>query len=174
MGAPVGKAFLKLMAVLLALWGVGQVLSRRLSAGDADADEFTVATFFGGTERKSTSSSLRRGAVIACCGGVDLDLRSAVLDSEGATLAVQATMGGVQVTVPDTWRVIVDADARAGGIETSVTRPEELPDDAPTLHVHAIARMGGVMVTRGGQPETPTENGSGTESAHTAPRSSSA
>jgi hypothetical protein len=101
--------------------------------------------------------------VIACCGGVDLDLRSAVLDSEGATLAVQATMGGVQVTVPDTWRVTVDADARAGGVETSVTRPEELPDDAPTLHVHAIARMGGVMVTRGGQPETPTENGSGTD-----------
>ncbi len=149
MGAPFVKALLRITIVAVGLWGIGQILSRRLTEGDAESDEFTIATFFGGTERTSTARELRRGSIVTCCGGVELDLRPAVLDPNGADLTVQATMGGVQVTVPDTWRVLVESETHAGGIDVSVTRPEDVPDDAPVLRVHAVARMGGVMVTRG-------------------------
>lgn len=132
------------------LWGVGRLWARRYTEGEAASDEFSLAAICGGAERTSTARALRRGRVVAVCGGIELDLREAALDPDGAELLVQATMGGVQVIVPGTWRVSVDADAKAGGVETHVTSPDELPDDAPELRVRAVARMGGVMVTTEG------------------------
>ena len=129
------------------LWGVGQLLARRYTEGDAAADEFSLAAILGGAERTCTADALRRGRCLAVCGGVQLDLREAELDPAGAELLVQATMGGVQVIVPGAWRVTVDADAKAGGVDTHVTAPGDLPDDAPALTVRVVARMGGVQVT---------------------------
>ncbi len=159
-GGPL-RAIVKVSLLLTALWSAGQVLSRRLEEGDAESDEFSIATVFGGRERASGAASLRRGRVIACCGGVDLDLREATLAPGGAELLVQAFMGGVQVTVPADWRVTVEADAIAGGVDTNVTPPEELPDEAPSLHISVVARMGGVAVTiaplRKASGPTPTD-----------------
>jgi hypothetical protein len=138
---------LKLALFVTVLWGVGRLLSQRLSYGDSDADEFSIATICGGVDRTSTAQSLRQGDVLACMGGVDLDLTGVTLDPAGAELAVRAVMGGVQVTVPGTWRVTVEAEQRAGGVETRVTPLEDLPADAPSLDVTATVVMGGVVVT---------------------------
>jgi hypothetical protein len=42
--------------------------------------------------------------------------------------------------------VLVEDRAKLGGVDTRVTPPEELPDDAPTLRVEATARLGGVAI----------------------------
>ncbi len=141
------RAIVKVSLLFGVLWGVGQVLSRRLEEGDAESDEFSIAAIFGGRARARSAASLRHGRVIACCGGVDLDLRAATLAPDGAELLVQALMGGVQVTVPAGWRVTVDADTIAGGVDTNLTPREELPDEAPSLQISVVARMGGVAVT---------------------------
>ena len=130
-----------------ALWVARAILMRRLTEGDAESDEFSLATVIGGVERASTATALRRGRVVAACGGVDLDLRGAKLDPAGAELLVEAYLGGVQVRVRHEWRVAVDAHATKGGIETKVAEPNDLPGDAPNLHVEAIARLGGVLIT---------------------------
>ncbi len=130
-----------------ALWVARAVLTRRLTEGDAESDEFSLATVIGGVERASTATALRRGRVVAACGGVDLDLRGAKLDPAGAELLVEAYLGGVQVRVRHEWRVAVDAQATKGGIETKVAEPDDLPGDAPHLRVEAIARLGGVVIT---------------------------
>lgn len=132
--------------VLSALWGVGKLLAGRLTEGDEGSDEFSIATVFGGLERTSRATSLRHGSVLVCCGGVQLDLREATLDPAGGKLVVRAYMGGVQVVVPAAWRVVVDAETHLGGVDASVTPVETLPDDAPTLHVEVVARMGGVAL----------------------------
>ena len=137
---------MKVVGVMVALWAVGQALARRRTAGDETSDEFELAAYFGGGERRSTATSLRRGIVRVCCGGVDLDLREASLDPLGATLDVSATWGGVNVVVPRTWKVWVDDRSTLGGVDTRVTPPEELPDDAPELRVSVNARMGGVAI----------------------------
>ncbi len=129
------------------LWGVGQLLARRSTEGDAASDEFSLAAIFGGAERVSTATALRRGRCLAVCGGVQLDLREAMLDPAGAELRIDATFGGVQVLVPATWRVTADVEAMAGGVDLRVTPPGELPEDAPALRVLGAARMGGVQVT---------------------------
>jgi predicted membrane protein len=80
-------------------------------------------------------------------GGIDLDLRHATLDPAGAELKLKATMGGVQVLVPEDWAIHIDTEMLAGGFEVNVTPPEKLPEDAPKLRIHALARMGGGVVT---------------------------
>jgi Cell wall-active antibiotics response LiaF, C-terminal len=144
----------RLLLVGAVLWGLGQVLTRRLDKGDAAANELSFAAVFGGKERTSAATALRRVRCLAFCGGAQLDLRDATLDPAGADLDVKAVMGGVQVLVPEEWRVTVEEDTTAGGVDTQVTAPAELPADAPTLVVRAVARMGGVQVTTkdGGVP----------------------
>ena len=45
--------------------------------------------------------------------------------------------------------VSVEVEGVAGGFDVDVTPAEELPEDAPKLHIHAVARMGGGQVTTG-------------------------
>ena len=82
-------------------------------------------------------------------GGVDLDLRDAILDPDGASLELKATMGGFQVTVPAEWAVDFKDDSVTGGFEVDVTPLEDLPEDAPKLHIHAVAKMGGGKIAAG-------------------------
>ena len=147
MGKKLRTVLLAVVAVQTVAWVVAQVFSRRLSRGDEHTDEFQVAAICGGRRFQSRAEHLRRGSVVASMGGVDLDLRDATLDAAGATLDVTATMGGVHVVVPETWAVDVDKSGRAGGVEARVTPRTSLPADAPRLHVNAVVRMGGTMVT---------------------------
>jgi len=139
-------AVVKVIVVLAGLWAVGQVLARRRTVGDDTSDEFAIAVYVGGVQRACKATSLRRGSVSVVLGGVDLDLREATLDASGADLDLSATLGGVNVTVPSDWKVVVDDRATLGGVEALVTDPEELPGGAPLLRVEAGARLGGVAI----------------------------
>ena len=155
MGAVV-KRVAKVVVVLVALGAAGQLLARRKTFGDETADEFGIAAYLGGAQRKCRAESLRRGSVSVVFGGVDLDLREATLDPAGADLDLSASWGGVSLTVPREWRVLVEDRATLGGVEACVTPPEELPDDAPVLRVVAGARFGGVSIDARG---TTTQSG---------------
>jgi len=126
---------------------VGQLLARRRTWGDDDADDVSMATCFGGIDRSLTGEAVRHVAASAWLGGINLDLREAMLAPEGADVELEAMMGGIKLTVPPEWHVEVEEDVSAGGIEERVTPPEELPAGAPLLHVVARARMGGILVT---------------------------
>jgi len=136
----------KAVAVVLGLWAVGQMLARRRTVGDETADEFAIAVYVGGVQRACRAESLRHGSVSVVLGGVDLDLREATLDPAGADLDLSASWGGVNVTVPREWRVLVEDRATLGGVEARVTPLDDLPEDAPLLRVVASARFGGVSI----------------------------
>jgi predicted membrane protein len=125
----------------------GLLISNKMKRGDESSDDFQVAAVLGGRKFQSKATNLRSGSVIATMGGVDLDLRDATLDPDGATLDLRATMGGAQITVPPDWAVDVEVEGVAGGFDVDVTPTEELPEDAPKLHIHAVACMGGGKVT---------------------------
>ncbi len=144
------RLLFKLALVLTALGAVSRLLSRLLTEGDDASDVFSIAAIVGGAERTSRATALRHGRVLACCGGVQLDLREAALDPAGARLSIRALMGGVQVTMPRGWRVLLDAETRAGAIERNTTPLDALPEDAPVLHVEVDAVMGGVALSSEG------------------------
>lgn len=115
--------------------------------GSSATDKEPVLNAFvimGGIERKVSAESFRGGEVNAVMGGADIDLRGARLASEGAILDVFAMFGGVDVTVPEGWRVIGHVTPLLGGFEDSTVPPTE--PNAPTLTVRGMAVMGGVEV----------------------------
>jgi predicted membrane protein len=141
------RVLLGILAIQIVGFIVGTIISKKLTKGDETTDDFQVAAIMGGKKFRSHAEHLRSGAVIASMGGVDLDLRDATLDAGGATLDLKATMGGVQAVVPEDWAVEVDSVTMAGEVDVKVTPQEDLPEDAPKLHIDATTRMGGVLVT---------------------------
>lgn len=148
-----GRKLVRVLFAIVALQVVGvivgQIMSRKLTRGDESSDDFQVAAIMGGRKFESHARDLKSGVVITSMGGVELDLRDAKLDSEGADLELRTTMGGVQVTVPENWAIAVDEETKAGEFELNVTAPEGLPANAPKLRIHAVTRMGGGLVTTG-------------------------
>lgn len=132
------------------IWIVGQMLSKSYEGdSDPDDDEFRVGAIIGGRQVVSGATALRQVSVRAFMGGVDLDLRRAALDPNGGHVSLSVTTGGVRVTVPPTWMVVVADDVVGGGVEVDTTPPEDLPPDAPVLTVEARVRSGGVMIEAG-------------------------
>jgi predicted membrane protein len=128
-------------------WIAGQMIAKRMTKGNEASDEFQVAAIMGGKKFESHAKDLKSGAAITSMGGIELDLRDATLDSGGARLELKTTMGGIQVVVPEDWAIDVDQESLASEFDVNVTPHEQLPEDAPKLHIHAVTRMGGGLVT---------------------------
>jgi predicted membrane protein len=125
---------------------VGQRMSRRLTFGDESSDEFRLAAIVGGKEFTSRAGALRSASLLAVVGGVEIDMREATLDAEGATLEVTAVLGGVEVTLPPDWRVRVEKHGSLGGVDVKLTDSAERPESAPTLNVVTRAWLGGIEI----------------------------
>ncbi|HYP89221.1 MAG TPA: DUF5668 domain-containing protein, partial [Polyangiaceae bacterium] len=70
-----------------------------------DPDRLVRQYSFSGAELRIESQAWRGGELGVTAGGVELDLRQARLDPEGAVLMLHVLMGGVEIRVPDTWQV---------------------------------------------------------------------
>jgi hypothetical protein len=111
------------------------------------------------------SGVVRRGAwvvpknvhAIAFMGGVELDLREAILDPQVTEISVLAVMGGVVVTVPPNVRVESDGFAFMGGFEDQLEQPASEDPTAPVVKLTGFAFMGGVEV-RVLEPGAPTKD----------------
>ena len=123
------------LVVLSGLW------HRRVEGG---ARESRVV-MFGGTKIKDRSEHFAHADVSAIFGGATLDLRDAHIDQEASVDAL-ALFGGVDVVVPEGWRVSLGGTPIFGGCEDKTEGDGELPADAPLLKVHATAIFGGVDV----------------------------
>ena len=132
-----------LMNVLLVVAGL--VAKRMLPAyGDETSDVFAAVAAMDGSEIVNKSDSFRAGSGSAVMGGMTIDLTEAGI-STSATLELTAVAGGIDVTVPASWRVEMASTVFAGGIE-NLTDPDAVADDAPLLLVDARAYFGGIAV----------------------------
>lgn len=98
------------------------------------------------------SGVVRRGAwvvpkrihAVALMGGIELDLREAVLDPGVTEIDVLAVMGGVVVTVPPNVRLESDGFAFMGGFADQLKQPASGTGNAPIVRLTGFAFMGGV------------------------------
>ncbi len=98
------------------------------------------------------SGIVRRGAwvvpkhmnAVAVMGGIELDLREAVLDPGVTEIDILAVMGGVVVTVPPNVRLESDGFAFMGGFEDQLKQPASGDPNAPVVRLTGFAFMGGV------------------------------
>jgi predicted membrane protein len=128
------------IVIILVGWSIIRQGHRKVIVQSGDDNYFAMMS---GTESRNTSKDYKGGKVTAIMGGVDIDLRNAVI-KKNATLEVFALMGGVEVKVPRGWVVKSQAVVFLGGIENKAD--DVTKSDAPTLTLVGNVVMGGVEV----------------------------
>jgi len=117
-----------------------------VNASATGASRDTVMAIFGGVERRGSWTLPQRLNAMAVMGGVELDLREAVLPPGVTEIHVIAVMGGVELIVPPNLPVEVTGTAIFGGFGHVDRVPAQADPDRPLLRVHGIAIFGGVEV----------------------------
>lgn len=146
------KKFLFLLTMLAAIAGLMIAITRlrtrqQEAYGDEDSDTFDLVFAFEGMEFESHARALAGGSALVVCSGVEIDLRYAQLDPMGAYLEIDCWFAGVDIIVPDNWRVILNARTYAGGAENTTEESAALlPEDAPTLEIDARIGLAGLSV----------------------------
>lgn len=108
---------------------------------DDTIDEFAM---LGGISTNNQSQQFKGGKVTAILGGVEIDLRAAKLNNGEGFLDITTIMGGVEVLVPNEWRVEVKGTPILGGWSNKAknnTNP-----DAPLLKIKCFTMFGGMEV----------------------------
>jgi hypothetical protein len=105
-----------------------------------------IVAVFSGAERTGRWLIEPQTNVVAVFGGVELDLRQAVLSRREVTINIVAVLGGVNLTVPPGVRVVNSIAAILGG--TSLPPEDTVDPDAPVIRLTGFALLGGVSVQR--------------------------
>lgn len=110
-----------------------------------DEDLVEVTAILAERRVTVTAAGFRGGEATAVLGDVDLDLRGASLDPQGAELAVTAVLGDIDVLVPPGWQVTVEGTTVLGDV---VDRSVATADPhAPRLTIRATSVLADVVVT---------------------------
>lgn len=112
-------------------------------SGDASSGASrSVVAILGGASR---TGNWRVGGVInavAICGGVDLDLSSAIFDQREVTINATAMCGGIDIKVPENVTLRSAGSGVLGGFD--IREQEARDPNAPVIIVRGIAFCGGV------------------------------
>ena len=132
---------------ILILVGLNFILSRRPNYSSNSLDEeSSINNFviFSGIKTLNYSQSFKGGTATALFGGIDIDLRGANISDGEAYLELTAMFGGIDLLVPQDWKVEVTGVPILGGWENKTilnTNP-----DAPVLKVKCFVAFGGIEV----------------------------
>lgn len=105
-----------------------------------------ITAIFSGADRSGRWLVEPQTNVVAVFGGVELDLRLAVLSQREVTINIVTIMGGVNLIVPPGVRVANSVTAVFGG--TSAPPDDTVDPDAPVIRLTGLAMMGGIDVKR--------------------------
>ncbi len=133
----------------LAIVAVGaSIVWRAFDRGHASSSESSNVVngfaLLSGVVRKCDSQSFRGGELTAIMGGCEVDLRQASVDLNDAVIHVFALMGGIEIKVPEDWRVKSEVFPLMGGFDDKTREPRE--GSVKTLVLKGIAVFGGVEV----------------------------
>ncbi len=93
-------------------------------------------------QRRIVVQGLRRVELNAVMGNIEADFRGATLADHSAIVEAACVMGGIEIIVPDTWRVVNESTSALGSVEDHTHPP--VAADAPTLIVRGSAVMGSI------------------------------
>ncbi len=138
-----------LLPLLLVLLGV-RVIQRHRSRdestpSDPDAQStITASGVLSGVQRTCSAQDFKGGQLTAFMGGCEIDLRDASIGSEPAVIDIFVMWGGVELKVPEDWRVSTETQPILGGVVDRTRAPKGGTEKSLILKGSAI--MGGVEV----------------------------
>jgi Cell wall-active antibiotics response 4TMS YvqF len=114
-------------------------------------DRLLETVVFGGAQRRVESQNFEGGKVDAVFGGLELDLSGAAITTPDrrVMLEANAVFGGIDITVPRTWRVEKAKGSAAvfGGFDDKTFPPRPEPGfDPPTIVIRGAAVFGGISI----------------------------
>ena len=98
-----------------------------------------------GREIRYDGEVFNGGMISAVLGGIELDLRTAVITGT-VVLETRCVLGGIEIYAPRYARVIVNGSPILGGIENATRFPQGANEQTPTIIVNASCVLGGVEV----------------------------
>lgn len=104
-----------------------------------------LVSLLGGGNLRGRWRAGHRLTAVSLMSGADIDLTHAEVDVPEVRITAIAVMGGVSVTVPAGFDVELTGFAVMGGNDNRVP-VQDLPLDAPRIHVRAFSLMGGSHV----------------------------
>jgi predicted membrane protein len=137
-----------LWPLILVVIGASMILRTRErlrapGSGDPSRDVESFAVW-SGVHRKVTAQDFRGGELSAVMGGVEIDLRSAKITQNPAVIDVFVIWGGIDLRVPEDWKVVLESFVALGGIDDKTKAP---PADATqTLVIKGLVVMGGIDI----------------------------
>jgi cell wall-active antibiotic response 4TMS protein YvqF len=111
-----------------------------------DENWISQLAVFSGFDIRSSAQRFRGASLTAIFGGFTLDLHDVQLAPEGARVQATTVFGGLTVLVPAGWRVTVSGLPVFGGFSDKTKSLGVPAEDAPHLHVDAVAFFGGVEI----------------------------
>jgi predicted membrane protein len=130
------------------IWGRSRGQSRFVMGGSpvvGDSNStINALAFMGGFKRSNDSQDFRGGEATAIMGGCEIDLRKASIKEGEAVLDLTAIMGGIEIWVPEDWKVTLKGVPLLGGFEDK-THPTGL-ESTKSLVVRGYSIMGGVEI----------------------------
>ncbi len=118
------------------------------SSVPVSADDFVNHfVIFSGLNSRCTAKVFKGGSVTAVFGGIELDLRGANIDAEGAALDLTAAFGGVDLRVPGSWRAVVTGTPIFGAWEDKTEVQDEITENQPVLNIKCLVMFGGVEIS---------------------------
>jgi len=117
-------------------------------AGSGYTDSrFSQVAILSGFKRRITSQQFRYANVSAVLGGFELDLRSADIDGQQAIVQLACVLGGGEIRIPDTWKVIIETDTVGGGFSDEThLRPADPTKPPKRLVVRGTLVFGGIVI----------------------------
>jgi predicted membrane protein len=118
-------------------------------SGTSSYETLNEYALFGGIERRMHTNSFRGGSIVSVFGGVEVDFLSADIEGQEAVIYVEAIFGGIEMRVPERWKVVFQGQSIFGGYSDE-TRPPlaDTPGSTPrkTLILRGKAVFGGINV----------------------------
>jgi predicted membrane protein len=107
------------------------------------------ATVFSSLNRRLETQQFEGGKLDAVFGSIELDLSGAAISSpeRQAEIEVNAVFGGIEITVPRNWKIVLKSTAVFGGCDDRTVPPRLEPGFEPaTLVITGAAVFGGITI----------------------------
>jgi predicted membrane protein len=112
-------------------------------------NKLQASLVFGSLNRRVETQQFEGGKLDVVFGSIELDLSGASISSPDrrAALEANAVFGGIEITVPRTWKVVMKNTAVFGGCDDQTVPPRPEPGLEPvTLVITGAAVFGGVEI----------------------------
>lgn len=122
--------------------------SRSHKSGETElSDEMNMTAFFTGINQRVQSEDFIGGSISVMFGGAEVDLREVkVLTKKPIAIDLSAMFGGIEIFVPNDWKIKISGTPIFGGMDDKTRQIFEPDGKHPIVYINYHVMFGGVEI----------------------------